>query len=77
MSWYEKYNIVLNPPKRCSSTCSDNLTTILSEDGTNIIRAILYSQPKKLKILQDFLTTSRNKMFLYKILDDEIRRVLT
>ncbi|WXH63427.1 S-S bond formation pathway protein, partial [Monkeypox virus] len=26
--WYEKYNIVLNPPKRCSSTCSDNLTTI-------------------------------------------------
>ncbi|ADZ29243.1 S-S bond formation pathway protein [Cowpox virus] len=76
MSWYEKYNIVLNPPKRCSSACSDNLTTILAEDGNNI-RAILYSQPKKLKVLQDFLATSRNKMFLYKILDDEIRRVLT
>ncbi|ADZ30100.1 S-S bond formation pathway protein [Cowpox virus] len=76
MSWYEKYNIVLNPPKRCSSTCSDNLTTMLAEDGNNI-RAILYSQPQKLKVLQDFLATSRNKMFLYKILDDEIRRVLT
>ncbi|ABD97472.1 unknown [Cowpox virus] len=76
MSWYEKYNIVLNPPKRCSSACSDNLTTILAEDGNNI-RAILYSQPQKLKVLQDFLATSRNKMFLYKILDDEIRRVLT
>ncbi|SPN67953.1 CPXV134 protein [Cowpox virus] len=76
MSWYEKYNIVLNPPKRCSSACSDNLTTILAEDGNNI-RAILYSQSQKLKVLQDFLATSRNKMFLYKILDDEIRRVLT
>ncbi|SNB48289.1 CPXV134 protein [Cowpox virus] len=76
MSWYKKYNIVLNPPKRCSSACADNLTTILAEDGNNI-RAILYSQPKKLKVLQDFLATSRNKMFLYKILDDEIRRVLT
>ncbi|ADZ29456.1 CPXV134 protein [Cowpox virus] len=76
MSWYEKYNIVLNPPKRCSSACSDNLTTMLAEDGNNI-RAILYSQPQKLKVLQDFLATSRNKMFLYKILDDEIRRVLT
>ncbi|AGY97645.1 CPXV134 protein [Cowpox virus] len=76
MSWYEKYNIVLNPPKRCSSSCADNLTTILAEDGNNI-RAILYSQPQKLKVLQDFLATSRNKMFLYKILDDEIRRVLT
>ncbi|ARR30947.1 CPXV134 protein [Cowpox virus] len=76
MSWYEKYNIVLNPPKRCSSACADNLTTMLSEDGNNI-RAILYSQPQKLKVLQDFLATSRNKMFLYKILDDEIRRVLT
>ncbi|UPV00371.1 S-S bond formation pathway protein (Cop-A2.5L) [Cowpox virus] len=76
MSWYEKYNIVLNPPKRCSSACSDNLTTILAEDGNNI-RAILYSQPQKLKVVQDFLATSRNKMFLYKILDDEIRRVLT
>ncbi|AOP31810.1 S-S bond formation pathway protein [Volepox virus] len=75
MSWYEKYNIVLNPPKKCSS-CSDNLTTLLAEDGDNI-RMILYSQPNKLKVLQDFLATSRNKMFLYKILDDEVRRVLT
>ncbi|AUL80568.1 hypothetical protein [Vaccinia virus] len=64
MSWYEKYNIVLNPPKRCSFACADNLTTILAEDGNNI-RAILDSQPKKLKILQDYLATSRNKMFLY------------
>ncbi|AXN75355.1 S-S bond formation pathway protein [Orthopoxvirus akhmetapox] len=76
MSWYKSYTVVLDPPKRCSSSCSDNLTTLLAEDGENI-RVILYSQPKKLKVLQDFLTTSRNKMFLYKILDDEVRRVLT
>ncbi|QED21280.1 S-S bond formation pathway protein [Borealpox virus] len=75
MSWYKAYTVVLDPPKKCSS-CSDNLTTLLVEDGENI-RMILYSQPEKLKVLQDFLATSRNKMFLYKILDDEVRRVLT
>ncbi|AST09312.1 S-S bond formation pathway [Murmansk poxvirus] len=75
MSWYERYNIVLNPPKRCSK-CNENLMTLLADDGNNI-RMILYSQPNKLKILRDFLATSRNKMFLYKILDNEVRRVLT
>ncbi|AEN03692.1 S-S bond formation pathway [Yokapox virus] len=76
MNWYQKYNITLTPPKRCSSSCNENLMTLLAADGNNI-KMILYSQPEKLKILREFLTTSRNKTFLYKILDDEVCRVLT
>ncbi|ABI99257.1 hypothetical protein [Moosepox virus GoldyGopher14] len=74
-SWYDKYHINLNPPRRCSR-CLANLFEFLSEDSETI-KMVLESQPNKLRILKEFLSACRNKEFIYKILDDEIKRVLT
>ncbi|QDJ95038.1 S-S bond formation pathway protein [Hypsugopox virus] len=74
-NWYTKYTVTLDPPKRCS-TCQTNLYEALSED-TKTIKAALESQPNKLIILKSFLLFCKNKTFLYKILDLEIKRVLT
>ncbi len=73
--WYSDYTVDLDPPKKCSK-CSISLTTFLSEDRENI-KMMIVSQPEKLKTLKSFLASSRNKEFSYKVLDDEIRRVLT
>ncbi|ASK51299.1 S-S bond formation pathway protein [Eptesipox virus] len=73
--WYNKYTVVLDPPKRCSK-CQTNLYEALSED-VETIKAALESQPNKLIVLKSFLAFCKNKTFLYKILDLEIKRVLT
>nr|WGO62719.1 A3L protein [Wadden Sea poxvirus] len=74
MSWYSNYNITLDPPRRCSQ-CSINIMNFFVEDKNNI-KMILLSQPNKLNVLNHFLSVTRNKDFLYKILDTEILRVL-
>ncbi|AAF17975.1 gp091L [Rabbit fibroma virus] len=75
MSWYGKYSVILDPPKKCSK-CLANLFDYITEDS-GTIKMVLESQPNKLKVLKEFLSAIRNKEFIYKILDEEVRRVLT
>ncbi|AGU99774.1 m91L [Myxoma virus] len=75
MNWYAKYSVTLDPPKKCSK-CLANLFDYITEDS-NTIKMVLESQPNKLKVLKEFLSAIRNKEFIYKILDEEVRRVLT
>ncbi|ABQ43568.1 redox virion protein [Tanapox virus] len=75
MSWYSKYNIVLDKPKKCSK-CFSNLFEYIIQDKETM-KIMLESQPEKMQTLKNFLSTTRNKHFTYKILDEEVRRVLT
>ncbi|AAR07449.1 93L [Yaba monkey tumor virus] len=75
MSWHLKYNVVLDEPKKCSK-CFSNLFEYIVQDSETM-KIMLEDQPKKLQTLKRFLSATRNKHFTYKILDEEIRRVLT
>ncbi|AAK85054.1 hypothetical protein [Lumpy skin disease virus] len=74
MSWYLKYKVDLDKPQKCSK-CLSNLFEFITEDEKTI-KMVLESQPNKLSILKNFLTSCRNKDFIYKILDKELQRVL-
>ncbi|QHR82633.1 thioredoxin-like protein [Brazilian porcupinepox virus 1] len=75
MNWYEKYNVKLEPPRRCSR-CLANLFEYVTKDSETI-KMVLETEENKLKVLKDFLSAFGNKDFIYKILDSEVRRVLT
>ncbi|AXY04608.1 virus redox protein [Fowlpox virus] len=69
------YKYSIDPPVRCSN-CSNNLVEYLKSDR-QLIKLMLNNNEYKKNILKQFLIFSRNKTLLTKILDPEIRRVLT
>ncbi|AID46673.1 virus redox protein [Penguinpox virus] len=70
-----EYKYDIDPPVRCSN-CSNNLIEYLKSDR-QLIELMLNNNEYKKNILKQFLIFSRNKTLLTKILDPEIRRVLT
>ncbi|ATI21038.1 S-S bond formation pathway protein [Western grey kangaroopox virus] len=69
------YSFKLSPPRRCTS-CGSATVELLKTDREHV-RMVLLSNHRKLKTLKSFLELSRNKKLFTKILDPEIRRVLT